>query len=180
MSLRTKKAIEESFRNLIKVKPLAKMSIKEITDGCNVSRMTFYYHFADIQDLARYVSEQDAKRSASQSNGDCKSYLSSIISSFANDKNVFYNIYNPIDSKMAFKYLSKSFENVVEVIIVENSKDKKLVNTTNEFLSQYILNAIVGYVFNWINDQMSTPVDVVVDGLYNLSVRLINASTETV
>ena len=81
---------------------------------------------------------------------------------------------------MAFKYLSKSFENVVEVIIVENSKDKKLVNTTNEFLHQYILNAIVGYVFNWINDQMSTPVEVVVDGLYNLSLRLVNASTETV
>ena len=81
---------------------------------------------------------------------------------------------------MAFKYLTKSFENVVEVIVVENSKDKKLVNTTNEFLYQYILNAIVGYVFNWINDQMSTPVEVVVDGLYNLSVRLVNASTETV
>lgn len=56
---RTKRDMAESLKRLMAKKPLNKISIKEITDGCGLNRQAFYYHFTDIYDLVRwtYVEE---------------------------------------------------------------------------------------------------------------------------
>ncbi len=51
MSQTTKRALEESLKNLLWEKPLSKITVTDITEDCGISRMTFYYHFKDIYDL---------------------------------------------------------------------------------------------------------------------------------
>lgn len=50
-SERMKGRFADELKELMKRKPLDKISIRELTDGCGVNRQTFYYHFADIYDL---------------------------------------------------------------------------------------------------------------------------------
>ena len=56
----TKRLLTDSLKRLMAQKPLNKITIREITEGCGVNRQTFYYHFEDIYDLLRWMYRQEA------------------------------------------------------------------------------------------------------------------------
>ena len=60
MSELTKKALVAAAAELLKKKPLDKITIKEITDTCGLTRNTFYYHFQDIYDLLGWMLIKEA------------------------------------------------------------------------------------------------------------------------
>ena len=62
MSQVTKRALEQSLKNLLLKKPLSKITISDLTEDCGMNRMTFYYHFKDIYDLVEWACLTDAKR----------------------------------------------------------------------------------------------------------------------
>lgn len=51
MSANTKSLILSAFLDLAKVKPLDRITIKDVVEACGVTRQTFYYHFQDILDV---------------------------------------------------------------------------------------------------------------------------------
>ena len=55
MSQVTKRALEQSLKNLLLKKPLTKITVGDITDDCGINRMTFYYHFKDIYDSYKFL-----------------------------------------------------------------------------------------------------------------------------
>ena len=62
MSQVTKRALEQSLKNLLLKKPLTKITINDIAEDCGINRMTFYYHFKDIYDLVEWSCLEDARR----------------------------------------------------------------------------------------------------------------------
>ena len=58
----TKQALEESLKHMLLKKPLDKITIRDITEDCGISRMAFYYHFKDIYDLVEWACIEDASR----------------------------------------------------------------------------------------------------------------------
>ena len=61
----TKRAITESFRALLAVKPLDKITVRDIVEDCGLTRNTFYYHYEDIYDLLSDVLESEIERALS-------------------------------------------------------------------------------------------------------------------
>ena len=62
MSQMTKRALEASLKELLRHKPLDKITVSDLTDHCGVNRMTFYYHFKDIYDLVDWILAEDAAK----------------------------------------------------------------------------------------------------------------------
>ena len=58
----TKQALEESLKHMLLKKPLDKITIRDITEDCGISRMAFYYHFQDIYDLVEWACIEDASK----------------------------------------------------------------------------------------------------------------------
>ena len=56
----TKQILEESLKKLMLQKPLDKITIRDLTEDCDISRMAFYYHFKDIYDLVEWSCIYDA------------------------------------------------------------------------------------------------------------------------
>lgn len=54
-----KSKLSEALKLKMTSKPLDKITIKEITDMCEVNRQTFYYHFADIYDLLKWTYDNE-------------------------------------------------------------------------------------------------------------------------
>ena len=48
MANTTKLALEASLKELLRTKPIDRITINDLTEHCGISRMTFYYHFKDI------------------------------------------------------------------------------------------------------------------------------------
>ena len=53
----TKMVIRESFIALLKEKPIAKITVKEICTGADINRATFYAHYADPYALLHEIEE---------------------------------------------------------------------------------------------------------------------------
>ena len=98
MSNITKKALEASLKKLMMKKPLDKITIRDITDDCGISRMTFYYHFQDIYDLIEWVCVEDA-RAALQGKKTCATWnegLEQIFEAVLDNKTFILNAYRCI------------------------------------------------------------------------------------
>ena len=51
MATGTKDALAAALRQMMTVKPIDKVTVKDIVEICGVNRQTFYYHFDDVDDL---------------------------------------------------------------------------------------------------------------------------------
>ena len=59
MSKLTDKAIQNSFKRLLVRKPIDRITIKDITDDCGISRNTFYYHYSGLPELVEKMLMND-------------------------------------------------------------------------------------------------------------------------
>lgn len=57
-SERSKKQIKRAFLDLLKEKPLAKISVSEIAEQADIGRGTFYLHYTDVYDLYGRLEDQ--------------------------------------------------------------------------------------------------------------------------
>jgi len=55
----TKRALAESLKACMYVKPLNKISVREVAENCGLNRQTFYYHFQDIYELLEWTIDHD-------------------------------------------------------------------------------------------------------------------------
>lgn len=46
-----KQAMHASFRTVLLRKPLDRITVRDVVEGCGLTRNTFYYHYEDIYDL---------------------------------------------------------------------------------------------------------------------------------
>ena len=60
VSYTSKQAICASLKQQMAQKPLSKITISEIMNGCGMRRQHFYYHFKDIYDAVRWMFEEEA------------------------------------------------------------------------------------------------------------------------
>ena len=59
-SLITKNALAASLKSLITENNFDKVTIADITDNIGLNRQTFYYHFADKQELLYWIYDNEA------------------------------------------------------------------------------------------------------------------------
>lgn len=60
----TKEIFAKTLKNLMKDHSLAKISVKDITEHCGLSRNSFYYHFKDKYELINWIFYEDMLRNA--------------------------------------------------------------------------------------------------------------------
>jgi AcrR family transcriptional regulator len=60
MTEMTKNLLADSLKNLMKTKPLPKITVQELVNGCRLNRRTFYYHFKDIYDILEWIYKKEA------------------------------------------------------------------------------------------------------------------------
>lgn len=57
-SIKTQKAIERAYLELMKKKPYTKITVREITEAADINRSTFYNHYQDIYDLINKIEDR--------------------------------------------------------------------------------------------------------------------------
>ena len=60
VSNQTRQAMANALKELMAQKPIDKITIRDITDLCDMRRQNFYYHFQDIYDLMHWMFQQEA------------------------------------------------------------------------------------------------------------------------
>ena len=55
---KTKKALKEGLIHFINIKPYNTITVKELTDYCDLNRGTFYIHYTDIFDMVNQIENE--------------------------------------------------------------------------------------------------------------------------
>ena len=62
-SIETREKLSAALKKLMAEKPLAKITIRELTEMTHIRRQSFYYYFEDIYDLLKWAVRQEAEKS---------------------------------------------------------------------------------------------------------------------
>lgn len=156
MSQITKRALEESLKNLLLQKPLNKITINDIAEDCGINRMTFYYHFRDIYDLVEWSCLEDADRALN----DKKTYetwqegLINIFYAVLENKPFIMNVYCCVHREQVEKYLSPLVDDLVMGVINEEAVRIRVRDEDKEFIAKVYSYVLIGVMLDWINDDM--------------------------
>lgn len=161
----TKMVIKTSFIELLKKKPITKVTVKEICELSEINRATFYKYYCDAYDLLEKI-EQEFLDELFQNIGnpaqhDFKDTLTLIMVSIkANGE-----LYQTLFSENGDKY----FPNRIFTLCYKNSsmgKDKKFEKLSpiqQKWLYYFIAQGCSGILDQWIISGMVEPIDEVVD-----------------
>ena len=170
MSQVTKRALEQSLKNLLSQKPLTKITVGDIADDCGINRMTFYYHFKDIYDLVEWSCLEDAKRALDEK----KSYetwqqgLLQIFEAVQENKPFILNVYRCVHREQVEKYLQPLVDRLLLDIIAEEIGDMIVSDDDKQFIARVYSYIFIGLMLDWIKDDMREDPHQIVDRLAKL------------
>ncbi len=147
----TKNIMKASLKKLIKKKTLSKITISDIAEDCNISRMTFYYHFKDIYDLVEWCILSDAAESTRDgvSNDTWENELITIFTVARMNKEFYLSLFNSMDRELAERYILR-YTNKVAVKMVEECLTDITASEENKTrLADYYSHAIMGIISCW-------------------------------
>ena len=170
MSQVTKRALEQSLKNLLLKKPLTKITVGDITDDCGINRMTFYYHFKDIYDLVEWSCLEDAKRALDEK----KTYdtwqrgLLQIFKAVQENKPFILNVYRCVHREQVEKYLQPLVDQLPLNVINEEAAGITVRDEDKQFIAQVYSYMFIGLMLDWIKDDMREDPQQIVEKLSKL------------
>lgn len=170
MSQVTKRALEQSLKNLLLKKPLTKITVGDITDDCGINRMTFYYHFKDIYDLVEWSCLEDAKRALDEK----KTYdtwqqgLLQIFKAVQENKPFILNVYRCVHREQIEKYLQPLVDQLLLNVINEEAAGITVRDEDKQFIAQIYSYMFIGLMLDWIKDDMREDPQQIVEKLSKL------------
>ena len=167
MSELTKRALEQSLKNLLLQKPLNKITISDIADDCGINRMTFYYHFKDIYDLIEWACVEDASRAleGKKTYDTWQEGLLQIFYAVRENKPFIMNVYHCVDRAQVEKYLTPLTDELLMGVIEEKSRGVQMRSEDKEFIARIFSYCFIGMMLDWIRDDMKEQPEIIVDKL---------------
>ena len=157
-SLKTKRALAESLKKLMRAKPFSKITVTEIVNDCGVNRKTFYYHFEDIYALLRWIFEEEAVNIIRKFYllNDYDEAMEFIYEYISENKDLLRNAYDAFGSVELSSFFHMSFVGLNESLIesVEQKMHKRLPERTREYLCEFLTEASAGLLLNIISGNM--------------------------
>lgn len=170
MSQVTKRALEQSLKNLLLKKPLTKITVGDITEDRGINRMTFYYHFKDIYDLVEWSCLEDAKRALEEK----KTYdtwqqgFLQIFKAVQENKPFILNVYRCVHREQVEKYLQPLVDQLLLNVINEEAAGITVRDEDKQFIAQVYSYMFIGLMLDWIKDDMREDPQQIVEKLSKL------------
>lgn len=178
MSQVTKRALEQSLKNLLLKKPLSKITISDLTEDCGMNRMTFYYHFKDIYDLVEWSCLTDAKRALDEK----KTYdtwqqgFLQILEAVQANKPFIMNVYHCVHREQVEIYLRPLVEDLILNAVNEEAGGLNVRDEDKTFIVQAYSYIFIGIMLDCIKEDMKENPQEIVERLNKLIKGSIRAS----
>ena len=148
----TKQALEESLKHMLLKKPLDKITIRDITEDCGISRMAFYYHFQDIYDLVEWACIEDASK-ALQGKKTYETWQEGLLQIFEavlENKPFILNAYRCISREQMERFLYQLTYGLIRGVVEEQSRGTAISEE-----DKFYKYSFVGVMLDWIRQGMT-------------------------
>ena len=158
MSNTTKLALEASLKHMLLKKPLDKITIRDITEDCGISRMAFYYHFKDIYDLVEWACIADASKAlqGKKTYDTWQEGLLQIFEAVLENKPFILNAYRCISREQMERFLYQLTYSLIRGVVDEQSQGSGISEADREFIAEFYKYSFVGIMLDWIRQGMTS------------------------
>ncbi len=170
MSQTTKRALEASLKNLLRKKPLNKITIGDIANDCGINRMTFYYHFKDIYDLVEWSCMEEAAR-AIDGKKTYQTWQQGFLQTFQmvlENKSFITNVYHSISREQIEVYLYTITYDLLIGVVEEEAVGLNVSESDKSFIANFYKFAFVGLLLDWIKKDMQEDPQEIIERLSTL------------
>lgn len=154
----TKDALGKALKVLLEKKPLSKISVKDITEYCNISRNTFYYHFKDKYELINWIFYTDMLENVNSFNDPSKltnSFVNVCKCLYANRK-FYLACFQYIGQNSLYEYLNEFYYKLwrINIDVRYTESGFKLTETELHLMAKMKAHSLVGIISDWVKDGM--------------------------
>ena len=164
MSNLTKIALSNALKELLAHKSLEKITVTELTRVCGLNRMTFYYHFQDIYELAEWSLANETKN-ALEGKITSQSWQEALYDLFdlvIENRQYIDGLLHPSTREHLETYINHLTDAFFLEILNELSEGMSLPEEDEEFIAAFYRHAFVGIIIDWIMSGMKEkPEDVI-------------------
>lgn len=163
----TKRALESSLKRLLTEKPLAKITIADITDDCQISRMTFYYHFKDIYDLVEWSLEEDAATvlNGAQTVENWEEGYLAVLGELEQNKPFITAIYREMSRERLERFLLPATRKLVLDVMEARPNCADVPEKKRAFIADFYAHALAGVTLEWIGSGLSAEPQILVSNV---------------
>lgn len=164
----TERVLADSLKNLTMENNFDKITVADITDSCGLNRQTFYYHFADKQELLYSIYDNEAfmlTKDITLDNWNEK--LRRFMKLMKRDRLFYMNTIKCSDDyfeEYLFKVLQQLFINAIEEMEGENP----LRTSEKLLLARFFSHGMCGVIIEWAMSGMKEDEVRFSDTLYGL------------
>lgn len=153
ISTMTKKKLAESLKKLMKKKSLSKITISDIVKDCDVNRKTFYYHFIGIEELLKWMLEEEAVHVVKnfEVKKDHKEAILFAMDYIESNQDILNCAYDSIGREGLKDFFYDDFYEVVLKVIETTEDDMDIVLDPDfkDFLCKMYAGAIANMIINY-------------------------------
>ncbi len=151
----TKKALAESMKKLMEERPMKKINISDIVEGCNMNRQSFYYHFKDKYDLVNWIYYTEFIVTIKDLSISSWEVLEKICDFFYENKSFYRNAFQVTGQNSFSEYFIEVLHPILTIHLNDIFKNSKDV----EFYATFYADAIRVSISRWLMEGASIPPD---------------------
>ena len=178
MPTSTKESLAAALKQMMNVKPIGKITVKDLVEICGVNRQTFYYHFDDVYDLLEWVFEEDANRVLPQKvvfehwREDVLMFMQ-----YLRENATFtLNVYNSNSRLYMLRYLEEKMAACIRSFAVIVSEGRNIDRQDFEFVVQFYAKCAIGFIASWMDSGMQLPPEITTERI----LRAMDHSVENI
>ncbi|MCR1951162.1 MULTISPECIES: TetR/AcrR family transcriptional regulator C-terminal domain-containing protein [Clostridium] len=161
----TEMALANALKKLMNKHSINKITVKEVTDECGITRRTFYNHFNDTYELLEWIYEHEVIEELEQyyNLDGWKTAITIVLQYTIDNKKICLNTFNSLGRDHLEKFLYNIFYNALQGVTLDIIKDMDIdENIKNETIRFYTL-AIVGEFILWLKDNLKEEPQCILD-----------------
>lgn len=170
----TKKAILDTFSEMLSEKPFDKITVSSIVSKCEISSNTFYYHFRDIFNLLDIWIRREAERviDTLEDKNSWTETLRAFLHKMQNNPDRVYNIWNSVYRERMERYVFEYLKVQLGAFTEKYTEGMGLNEDEKALITRFCSYSLLGFILNFLWNNLDGNVD---EAIKNLNEMFIGA-----
>ena len=170
MSDLTKKALASSLKEILKTKPISKVTVSDICSNCGIRRQSFYYHFADLPELVEWICWTEGEEALKKNKGydGWEEGFYNIFLAAKKEKPFIMNIYHSVSGDTLRSYLFRLTMPLLQGVVEEIARAVRIQDITESdkcFIERFYSSAFVDVMLEWVARDMEEDPKAIIEHL---------------
>lgn len=161
MAQYTKKAILQTFQEMLEKMPFDKITVSAIVANCEISSNTFYYHFQDIYDLLDtwlLIKKENYMETISEESR-WQDVTKAMLLDLKAHSDLVYHLFNSLSRERLERCVFESTDDTFYRLICRETADAAIPEQELRDIAEYNTYSFLGFFLKFLWNQMDGDID---------------------